>query len=116
MSLLIPKIEDGNNFGVTIQASIVAEAQSVENDAHAYIEHISTYYSQRAKLVSKVWKYPFIDDYRQAVCEVDERQFISLYMILTEVRNRYYTLHDIIVKNFEKIKTPRTTNAIEAFY
>lgn len=67
ISFMIPKIEDGNNFGVSIQEDTLAEIQSVETEAAAFFDQISRYFVSRAKVVSKVAKYPHIDDYRRAV-------------------------------------------------
>jgi proteasome activator subunit 3 (PA28 gamma) len=64
ISFMIPKIEDGNNFGVSIQEDTLAEIQSVESEAAAFFDQISRYFISRAKVVSKVAKYPHIDDYR----------------------------------------------------
>ncbi|WAQ94637.1 PSME3-like protein [Mya arenaria] len=124
ISFLIPKIEDGNNFGVSIQSGSYArrhtatlaahamslnsdigaervlntcvteneetlgEARQVESDAATYLDQISRYFISRGKLVSKVAKYPHIDDYRQSA-----------------------SLHDLIIKNMDKILKPRNANA-----
>lgn len=112
---MIPKIEDGNNFGVSIQEDTLAEIQSVETEAAAFFDQISRYFVSRAKVVSKVAKYPHIDDYRRAVQELDEKEFLSLWLVLSEVRNRYCSLHDIVIKNMEKLKKPRSSNA-ESLY
>jgi len=111
ISFMIPKIEDGNNFGVSIQEDTLAEIQSVESEAAAFFDQISRYFISRAKVVSKVAKYPHIEDYRRAVQEMDEKQFLSLWLVLSEVRNRYCSLHDIVMKNMEKLKKPRSSNA-----
>lgn len=116
ISFMIPKIEDGNNFGVSIQEDTLAEVQSVESEAAAFFDQISRYYISRGKLISKVAKYPHIDDYRRAVEELDEKEYLSLWLVMAEIRNRYCSLHDIIVKNLDKIKKPRTTNAAESLY
>jgi len=110
VSLLIPKIEDGNNFGVSVQEDTLAEIQQVEVEATNYLEQISRYYASRGKLVSKVAKYPYIEDYQRAVEELDERQHLSMSITMHEIRNRYSTLHDIVIKNFDKIKKPRSSN------
>ncbi|CAH2010579.1 unnamed protein product [Acanthoscelides obtectus] len=73
ISFMIPKIEDGNNFGVSVQEDTLAEVQSVESEAAAFFDQISRYFISRGKLVSKVAKYPHIDDYRRAVQELDEK-------------------------------------------
>ncbi|KAK6166177.1 hypothetical protein SNE40_022936 [Patella caerulea] len=115
ISFLIPKIEDGNNFGVSIQEDTMAEARQVESDAATYLDQISRYYLTRAKIVSKVAKYPHVEDYRQAVTELDEKQYICLQLTTCEIRNHYASLHDIIFKNLDKIKKPRNANA-ESLY
>ncbi|XP_050666205.1 proteasome activator complex subunit 3 isoform X1 [Leptidea sinapis] len=115
ISFMIPKIEDGNNFGVSIQEDTLAEVQSVESEAAAFFDQISRYFISRAKIVSKVAKYPHIDDYRRAVQELDEKEYISLWLVMCEIRNRYCSLHDIVIKNLEKIKKPRSSNA-ESLY
>lgn len=111
ISFLIPKIEDGNNFGVSIQEDTLAEIQSVESEAAAFFDQISRYFVSRAKVVSKVAKYPHIEDYRRAVQEMDEKEYLSLWLVMSEVRNRYCSLHDIVIKNLEKLKKPRSSNA-----
>jgi len=115
ISFMIPKIEDGNNFGVSIQEDTLAEIQSVETEAAAFFDQISRYFISRAKVVSKVAKYPHIEDYRRAVQELDEKEFLSLWLVMCEVRNRYSSLHDIVIKNLEKLKKPRSSNT-ESLY
>jgi len=116
ISFMIPKIEDGNNFGVSIQEDTLAEVQSVESEAAAFYDQISRYFISRGKLISKVAKYPHIDDYRRAVQEMDEKEYLSLWLVMAEIRNRYCSLHDIVIKNLDKIKKPRSTNATESLY
>ncbi|KAK2084563.1 hypothetical protein P7K49_037596 [Saguinus oedipus] len=83
---------------------------TVENTATSYLRGFSTYYNTQAKLVSKIVKYLQVEDYHCTVAEVDENEYLSVRQILLHLRNEYATLHDIILKNFEKIKTPRSTN------
>ncbi|XP_044261832.1 proteasome activator complex subunit 3 isoform X1 [Tribolium madens] len=116
ISFMIPKIEDGNNFGVSIQEDTLAEVQSVESEAAAFFDQISRYFISRAKVISKVAKYPHIEDYRRAVQELDEKEYLSLWLVMCEIRNRYCALHDIVIKNLDKIKKPRSTNATESLY
>jgi len=115
ISFMIPKIEDGNNFGVSIQEDTLAEIQAVESEAAAFFDQISRYFLSRGKVVSKVAKYPHIEDYRRAVVELDEKEYLSLWLVVCEVRNRYSSLHDIVIKNMEKLKKPRSSNA-ESLY
>merc|ERR1712071_712195 len=73
ISFLIPKIEDGNNFGVSIQEDMLAEIRSV-SEAAAFFDQISRYFITRGKIVTKVTKYPFVEDFRVTVEELDEKE------------------------------------------
>ncbi|VDL81572.1 unnamed protein product [Nippostrongylus brasiliensis] len=89
ITLLIPRIEDGNNFGVSIQEETLSEVRNVESEAASFLDQMSRYFTSRAKLLTKVAKYPHVDDYRRAILDMDEKQFIN---------------------NIEKIKKPRNSN------
>ncbi|XP_065196012.1 proteasome activator complex subunit 3-like isoform X2 [Sycon ciliatum] len=110
IQLLIPRVEDGNNFGVSIQEDAVGEVGRIEGEVVTYLDAISRYYLTRAKLVSKLLKYPSVDDYRRSVAEVDQKEFLTLRLTCCEMRNAYCILHDTITKNIEKIKKPRSNN------
>lgn len=112
---LIPRIEDGNNFGVSIQEDVLAEIRASEVEAAAYYDQVSRYYSLRGKTVAKLAQYPHIEDYRRAIQELDEKEFFSLRLIVAELRNHYATLHDLISKNGDKIRKPRSTNTEHMF-
>ncbi|CAD5110850.1 DgyrCDS216 [Dimorphilus gyrociliatus] len=111
ITYLIPRIEDGNNFGVSIQEDTIAEARQVESDAATYLDQVSRYFLTRAKIVTKLAKYPHVQDYRRAIQELDEKEFLSLRLVVCELRNHYCSLHDMILKNIDKIKKPRSCNA-----
>jgi len=111
VTFLIPKIEDGNNFGVSIQEDTLGEIRTVEAEAATFYEQISRYYLTRGKIISKVGKYPQVEDYQKLVGELDEKEFLSLRIVLSEIRNHYASMYDLIIKNMEKIILPRTSNA-----
>ncbi|XP_065052817.1 proteasome activator complex subunit 3-like [Rhopilema esculentum] len=115
IQLLIPKIEDGNNFGVSIQEEILNEVNRIQTEATSFLDQISRYYITRGKLLSKVAKYPLLDDYRQVIKEVDAKEYVSLQQNSHELRNFYLLLLDSISKNYEKIKKPRSSN-VESMY
>ncbi|XP_025203148.1 proteasome activator complex subunit 3-like [Melanaphis sacchari] len=112
VTLSIPKTESDNNFGVYIQTSILSLIQLIESVATMYFGKLSRYYEYRGKLITKVVKYPFIEDYRVAVKEFDEKQNIDFYLITRQIYYCYTVLHDVIIKNFEKIKNPRSSNCL----
>lgn len=63
-----------------------------------------------------LYKIFFKEDYRRAILDMDEKQFINIRLVLTEMRNHFATLHDMITKNLEKIKTPRSNNAEHMYW
>jgi len=107
---LIPRIEDGNNFGVSIQEDTLGEIRTVESEAAAYFDQVSRYYMSRGKIVAKIAKYPHVEDFRNTLNEIDEKEYLSLRLVVCELRNHYATLHDVITKNLDKIKKPRSSN------
>ncbi len=50
------------------------------------------------------------EDYRRTIQEIDEKEFLSLRLVVAELRNHYATLHDMVTKNLDKIRTPRSSN------
>eukprot|EP01137_Pigoraptor_chileana_P016776 Opistho-2@73864 len=110
IQLNIPRIEDGNNFGVSIQEETVGELTRAEDSGFAVLESITKYYATRGKLSSKMLKYPTIADYRQSVIELDEKEYTNLRMCIVDLRNNYAILNDMIHKNIDKIRKPRNTN------
>ncbi|VVC45906.1 Proteasome activator pa28, N-terminal domain,Proteasome activator pa28, C-terminal [Cinara cedri] len=115
VSLLIPKIEDGNNFGVFIQEGTLVQILQVENEATSYLKHATQYYAARGKLITKVVKYPYVEDYKLAIDELDKKTYVSIAIVMHDIRNHYTTLYDIVIKNIDKIKKPRSSNTT-SFY
>lgn len=66
IQLNVPRIEDGNNFGVAIQEEAIQELGRVEEAAFNLCDGIK-YHASRAKFISKLLKYPNVADYSQ-VC------------------------------------------------
>lgn len=51
-----------------------------------------------------------VEDYRRLLEEYDFKQYWTLTNVLREIRNSYSVLYDILIKNMDKIKNPRTSN------
>nr|XP_056711828.1 proteasome activator complex subunit 3-like [Euleptes europaea] len=111
VELLTPKVEHGDNFGVEVQEKTLVDLDNVMKEATSSLGQIAEYFPARAELVSKVAKYPHVEDYRRSVTETDEQGFTSLWLAVLNLRNHYGTLHDMILKNIEKIKRPRNNHA-----
>ncbi len=54
IQLRVPRVEDGNNFGVSIQEEMIQELSRTEDSVYGVHDEIYKYYVSRGKLVSKV--------------------------------------------------------------
>lgn len=71
----------------------------------------------RAKLVSKVFKYPNLQDYVYAIREVDEMEWVHLTLCVKDLRSNYSILYDRIKKNWTMLEKPRSNDmAVTAMY
>lgn len=116
IQLNIPRIEDGNNFGVSVQEEAVGELGRAEDSFFSGLESMTKYYMRRGKLISKVLKYPGIKDYRQSIIDLDLKQYSTLKLSILDLRNTFALLHDLITKNYDKISAPKPTNHINSMY
>lgn len=110
--LNIPKIEDGNNFGVSVQEDIVQELGRGEESGFSILESASKYFTSRARLVSKQKKEKNRDnvDYQLAIDNLDFKQFQQIKLCVMDLRNNYSVLFDTISKNLDKLLNPRSQN------
>jgi proteasome activator subunit 3 (PA28 gamma) len=115
ITLQIPKIEDGNNFGVSIQEAVIDEAYKLENIARSYRESGGDYFFYRARMISKIIKYPEIADYKMAVYEYDSNELKNQINLCRDLRDFYAKLYDLVIKNLQKIENPRPGN-IDSLY
>uniref|UniRef100_A0A3Q1JAN1 Proteasome activator complex subunit 1 n=1 Tax=Anabas testudineus TaxID=64144 RepID=A0A3Q1JAN1_ANATE len=107
VQLQIPRIEDGNNFGVAVQEKVFELLTNTRTKIEAFQTQIAKYYSERGDAVAKASKQPHVGDFRQLVHELDQYQYCELRLVVLDIRNTYAVLFDIINKNFDKIKRPR---------
>ncbi|KAG5654713.1 hypothetical protein H0H81_007469 [Sphagnurus paluster] len=63
VTLTMPKIEDGDNFGVQIQEEVLAELHRAQESAYNLRDSARQHYLSRAKICSKILKYPNLEDY-----------------------------------------------------
>ncbi|XP_054850534.1 proteasome activator complex subunit 1 [Eublepharis macularius] len=110
LQLQVPRIEDGNNFGVAVQEKVYELLTAVRTKLEGFQTHIAKYYSERGDAVSKAAKSPHVGDFRQLVHEIDEAEYAEIRFMVNELRNVYAVVYDIVLKNFEKIKKPRDEN------
>ena len=111
IQLNVPRIEDGDNFGVAVQEECAGEIGRVEDSGFAVLESMTKYFTTRARMVEKMLKHPEIIDYRHAVLEADYIQHATVRTYLMDVRNNFMVLHDLLTKNLEKLRKPRSMRA-----
>ncbi|KEP67383.1 UNVERIFIED_CONTAM: proteasome activator pa28 beta subunit protein [Hammondia hammondi] len=107
MQLHVPRIEDGNNFGVAIQEEAIHLLNRVEESAFNLYDTVMKYYVARAKLCSKLVKYPNTLDYQTAVVELDRKEWVHLKITNLDLRNNYIMLYDLICKNWQNVIAPK---------
>lgn len=104
---LIPKIEDGNDFGVAIQEKILERIAAVREKVDKLITSINQYLSERGDAVAKASKETHVMNYRSVVHEKDRDMFQELRVMLMDIRSLYTELYDVINKNLEKVMNPK---------
>ncbi|KAJ8010880.1 hypothetical protein DPEC_G00079740 [Dallia pectoralis] len=104
---LIPKIEDGNDFGVAIQEKILERIAAVKTKVDGFHTNINKYFSERGDAVAKASKETHVMDYRSLVHEKDEAVYSEIRIILLDIRGFYAELYDIVSKNLEKVTNPK---------
>ncbi|KAJ7293102.1 proteasome activator pa28 REG alpha/beta subunit [Mycena rebaudengoi] len=109
ISLTMPR---GDNFGVQIQEEVLAELTRAQDSAYNLRDSGRNDHTNRAKICSKLIKYPNIEDYALALKAHDDNQFYFARQHLIDLRNIYAVLTDLIHKNIEKIRAPRGNNSV----
>uniref|UniRef100_A0A665WSG5 Proteasome activator complex subunit 2 n=1 Tax=Echeneis naucrates TaxID=173247 RepID=A0A665WSG5_ECHNA len=104
---LIPKIEDGNDFGVAIQEKILERIAAVKTKVDTFQTDINKYFSERGDAVAKASKDTHVMDYRSLVHEKDEAIYSQIRVIVLDMRGFYAEFYDIISKNLEKVTNPK---------
>ncbi|KAA8580525.1 hypothetical protein FQN60_013483 [Etheostoma spectabile] len=95
---LIPKIEDGNDFGVAIQEKILERITAVKTKVDGFQTNINKYFSERGDAVGKASKDTHVKD---------EAIYSEIRVIVLDIRGFYAELYDIISKNLEKVTNPK---------
>ncbi|KAK2886760.1 proteasome activator complex subunit 2 [Channa argus] len=104
---LIPKIEDGNDFGVAIQEKILERIAAVKTKVDGFQTNINKYFSERGDAVAKASKETHVMDYRSLVHEKDQAMYAEIRVIVLDIRGFYAEFYDIVNKNLEKVTNPK---------
>ena len=115
--LKLPRVEDGNNFGVSVQKDTIEALSDAQEQLRIISDNISMYYRTRGEAVSFTVRFSEIRDYIQAVMEIDESQFYSLKLYVKSLRNIYASIYDSTWKNIDNLQNPRhSTDSISSFF
>ncbi|KAA1468049.1 proteasome activator pa28, REG alpha/beta subunit [Dentipellis sp. KUC8613] len=112
INLTMPKIEDGDNFGVQIQEEVLNELHRSQESAYNLRDNARQGHLNRAKICSKIIKYPNVEDYSIALKEHDEKQLYIARQNLFDIRNIYAVMTDVLHKNMTKLRAPKGNNAV----
>ncbi|KAK9527335.1 hypothetical protein VZT92_013908 [Zoarces viviparus] len=104
---LVPKIEDGNDFGVAVQEKILERIAAVRTKVDGFQTNINKYFSERGDAVGKASKETHVMDYRSLVHEKDQNIYSEIRVIVLDIRGFHAELYDIISKNLEKVTNPK---------
>ncbi|XP_008306042.1 proteasome activator complex subunit 2 [Cynoglossus semilaevis] len=107
IQLLIPKIEDGNDFGVAIQEKILERITAVKTKVDGFQTNLNKYFSERGDAVAKASKETHVMDYRSLVHDKDDAIYNEIKVIVLDIRGFYAELYDIISKNLDKVTNPK---------
>ncbi|KLO20712.1 proteasome activator pa28, REG alpha/beta subunit [Schizopora paradoxa] len=110
VNLTMPKIEDGDNFGVEVQNEALTYLERTQESAYTLRDYGRQHHLSRAKICSKIIKYPNIEDYTLALQQHDEKQFHMARQHIHDIRHLYAVMMDIIHKNIGKIRAPKANN------
>jgi len=110
INITMPKMEDGDNFGVQVQEEVLSELHRAHEAAYNMRDSIRLHYISRGKLASKLCKYPHVEDYAIALKEHDMKQFYIARQDIYELRNLHAVLTDLLHKNIAKIRAPKGNN------
>lgn len=105
--LQIPKIEDGNDFGVAIQEKILERIAAVQKKLDELPPNMNKYVSERAETIMKASKDAYVMNYRCQVHQKDRDMVMESRVILMDVRSLYTELFDVINKNLDKVTNPK---------
>ncbi|KAI8459355.1 proteasome activator pa28 [Phakopsora pachyrhizi] len=111
INLLVPKIEDGDTFGVQVQEECLSEISRAQDSGYNLLEAQLKHHTNRGKLASKLIKYPNVEDYQIALQEHDRKSIYLCRQHIIDLRNIYTLLTDLLHKNIVKITKPKGANS-----
>jgi predicted transglutaminase-like cysteine proteinase len=107
VNLAVPKIEDGNNFGVEVQDDVISNIAASEDAVMNVLDKLLEQGQSRAALASKIVKFPTIEGYQAGLKDLDTYHALQLRKYVADIRDTLILLHDKMDKNWEKVVAPK---------
>ena len=115
-TLSLPSASDTNNLDIEIMEELLSELKDHMDWTNNLRGRLCHYADQRAKLLSKVYKYPGVADYKAAVRELDQYIRITLGLNWLTLRNGYTWIHQLYLRNEEKLQMDLEHRGSKAFH
>lgn len=107
LELSVPKIQEGNNFGVEVLMKATRIAMDIYNISLTHLNILDEYYCERVQILSKMIRHVYIEDYRIVLNRLDKENYYLLCCIVNHLYQNYSMLYDFVIKNLRKLLNPR---------
>nr|XP_032660542.1 proteasome activator complex subunit 2 [Chelonoidis abingdonii] len=112
---LIPRIEDGNDFGVAIQEKVLERVTAIKTKVEGFQTAISKYFSERGDAVAKASKETHVVSDRELQASAQQcpepgagsLQGCKLLHSSALRQGRWAELYHILTQNLEKLTNPK---------
>jgi hypothetical protein len=103
-TLSMPQAGSANNLEVEIMEELLGEIKQHESWTAALRMRLASYHEQRAKLLTKCYKYPGAEDYAQAVAELEHYVRATMVMHFQTLRNGLLRIYVLFRRNEDKLQ------------
>ncbi|KAI0285455.1 proteasome activator pa28 beta subunit-domain-containing protein [Russula aff. rugulosa BPL654] len=97
---------------LTTSPEVLNELHRSQESGYNMRDSVRQNHLNRAKICSKIIKYPHLEDYALALKEHDDKQLYVARQNLSDLRNVYAIVTDILHKNISKLRTPKGNNGV----
>ncbi|KAI0257022.1 proteasome activator pa28 REG alpha/beta subunit [Lactifluus subvellereus] len=106
INLTMPNYLDG------VSTEVLSELHRSQESGYNIRDSVRQNHLNRAKICSKIIKYPHLEDYALGLKEHDDKQLYIARQNLSDLRNVYAVMTDILHKNISKLRSPKGNNGI----
>jgi len=104
VSLNLPSIDEVDDVVVETKlatARLLVKTEVAGSDA---LDRFLKYHTARARLVSKMLRFPEVADFSQSIRHIDEEMFTHLKVAGSDIRSQYLLVRDQILKNMQAVE------------